>query len=73
MSQDDKVRENRARRAAQRRGWKLEKSRARDVNALGYGRYLLLDAKGKPVADMYLPDLPYSDTLEQIEAKLGIK
>jgi hypothetical protein len=74
MDQDFKVRENRARRAAQRRGWRLEKSRARDPHAIGYGLYLLVDATGAPQVkgDIYLSDLPYSSTLEQIEKALGI-
>jgi hypothetical protein len=73
MDQDLKVRENKARRAAQRRGWRLEKSRARDQHAIGYGRYLLLDASGKPVSsDFYLPEMPYGATIEDVERLLGL-
>jgi hypothetical protein len=43
MSPDpaDKVRENRARRAAERQGLQLEKSRRRDSRAIDFGRYWL--------------------------------
>lgn len=39
----DKVRENRLRRAADRQGLRLDKSKLRDPNALGYGLYALID------------------------------
>lgn len=42
----DKVRENRLRRMASRRGLRLEKSRLRDIGALGYGTYRLAAASG---------------------------
>jgi len=38
----EKVRENRLRRAAERQGLRLEKSRRRDPNALDYGTYQLI-------------------------------
>jgi hypothetical protein len=44
MRQEDKVLENKLRRMASRRGWRLEKSRRRDPNALDYGGYMLVDA-----------------------------
>ena len=69
---DLKYREQRARRAAKRRGWTLEKSRSRDPNALGYGLYYIADASGAPVHNLYHPGLPYSATLEQVEEMLGI-
>ena len=40
----DKSRENRARRIAERRGFRLEKSRRRDPRSVGYGQYQLIDA-----------------------------
>jgi len=43
---DDKVRENRLRRMAQRQGLRLEKSRRRDRRALDYGRYWLVRHDG---------------------------
>jgi hypothetical protein len=39
----DKVRENRLRRMAQRRGYLLIKSRRRDPGALDYGLFVLVD------------------------------
>jgi hypothetical protein len=39
----EKVMENRLRRVADRRGLRLVKSRSRDVNAVDYGRYALID------------------------------
>jgi hypothetical protein len=39
----DKVRENRLRRMAERRGWRLEKSRRRDRLAPDFGTYQLVD------------------------------
>lgn len=39
----DKVRENRIRRIADRRGLRLVKSSRRDPNALDYGLYALID------------------------------
>src|SRR5260370_1270190 len=40
----EKVRENRLRRVAERRGLRLEKSRRRDSQAIDYGTYQLVDA-----------------------------
>jgi hypothetical protein len=40
---EEKIRENRLRRAARRQGLKLTKSRRRDPRALDYGRYWLTD------------------------------
>jgi hypothetical protein len=39
----EKVMENRLRRVADRRGLRLVKSRSRDVNAIDYGLYALID------------------------------
>jgi hypothetical protein len=66
---EEKARENRLRRMAERRGLRLEKSRRRDPGALTYGRYWLL--RGKEIVG----DLPYSfdsdrectTTLDEIE------
>jgi hypothetical protein len=41
---DEKVRENRLRRMADRQGLRLVKSRRRDPRALDYGTYVLVDA-----------------------------
>jgi hypothetical protein len=42
--QQRKVLENRLRRAADRQGMRLEKSRLRDPRAIGYGTFMLTDA-----------------------------
>lgn len=46
MSNQDKVRENRLRRAAARQGLTLSRSRRRDPRARDFGRYWLADADG---------------------------
>ena len=47
--QDRKVLENRLRRAADRQGLRLEKSRMRDPRAIGYGTYQLVDDRSAAV------------------------
>jgi hypothetical protein len=42
---DPRVRENRGRRAADRQGYRLEKSRSRDPRAVDYGLYALIDVQ----------------------------
>lgn len=42
---DDKVRENRLRRMADRQGLTLQKSRRRDPRALDYGRWFIIRAE----------------------------
>jgi hypothetical protein len=67
---EDKVRENRLRRTAQRRGYRLMKSRGRDTAAPGYGGYMLIAAFGNLVmlgADPY----SFSATLEDVEDYLN--
>ena len=66
----NKVRENRLRRIAERRGYRLTKSRARDKAAPGYGGYMLIAAFGNLVmlgADPY----SFSATLEEVEDYLN--
>lgn len=48
MENEEKVRENRLRRMAERQGYKLEKSRRRDPRAKDYGTITLVPEKGKP-------------------------
>jgi hypothetical protein len=50
MDSNEKVRENRLRRMAERQGLTLQKSRLRDVRAIGYGTYQLADSAGAVVA-----------------------
>jgi hypothetical protein len=49
-TQEYKVLENRLRRAANRQGLRLEKSRARDPRAIGYGTYHLVDVDTNTLA-----------------------
>ena len=46
---DDKIRENRLRRAAARQGLILRKSGRRDPRALDYGRFWLIDTPTRSV------------------------
>jgi hypothetical protein len=62
VTSENKVRENRLRRVAERRGWKLTKSRRRDPLAIDYGRWFLR-AEGQM-------DRMFSD-LDGVEAFLG--
>lgn len=66
----EKVRENRLRRMAARRGYTLQKSRRRDPLALDFGGYMLIDAGtnravcgGSPYA--------YAADLDDVAAFLG--
>jgi hypothetical protein len=68
MTISDKGRENRARRIAERRGYRLEKSRRRDPRATDYGRYQLIDAATNTVASIGGPWL----TLHEAERQLDI-
>jgi hypothetical protein len=70
---EEKVRENRLRRMAERQGLRLEKSRRRDPRALDYGSYALFDletgdAKAGAVAGERLPRQRF--TLDDVEAYL---
>jgi hypothetical protein len=65
---DDKVRENRLRRMAQRQGLQLIKSRRRDPRAIDYGQYWIADVRSN-----FLHKGPYNDgfaDLDQVEGFL---
>jgi len=68
MDNFEKTRENRARRAAERRGLRLERSRRRDPQAIGYGRYQLIDVATNTVTS--LGGVGGWLTLDQAEAQL---
>jgi len=70
MDNYEKTRENRARRAAERRGLRLERSRRRDPQAIGYGRYQLIDIATGAVAS--LGGTGGWLTLDQAEAQLRL-
>lgn len=61
MDQEEKVRENRLRRMAQRQGLRLAKTRRLDPLAIDYGTYQLVPAKGKPLG-------PF--TIDEVERQL---
>jgi hypothetical protein len=69
MADNDKVRENRLRRVAERRGMRIEKSKRRDPKAIDFGGYMLIDAAANTVISGSTP-YPYSDTLDDIERML---
>ncbi len=67
---DEKVRENRLRRVAKRRGLRLTKSSRRDPRALDFGGWMLVDIYQNVVvagADVH----EYSMSLEDVEEFLG--
>lgn len=66
---EDKVRENRLRRMAQRQGYVLKKSRRRDPRAIDFDGYMLVDAAQNVGVVGYTPHA-YSADLDEIEAFL---
>lgn len=66
MAETDKVRENRLRRMAERRGIRIEKSRRRDPKALDFGGYMLIDAATNG-AIMGASPYAYSASLDEVE------
>jgi hypothetical protein len=71
VSDDDKVREARLRRAAQRQGLKLVRSRRRDSQAAGFGRYALVDPDTNRAVAGELGSAA-SMTLDQVEEWLSV-
>ncbi len=69
--QDEKVRENRLRRMAERQGLKLSKSPRRDPRALDYNRWMVVadGAEGHPLIGAQ-GGHTYYFTLDEIEAHL---
>lgn len=66
---DDKVRENRLRRMAERQGLQLQKSRRRDPRAYDYGSYQLVDTATNVMAAGN-HQTGYGLDLDQVEAWL---
>ena len=62
----EKVRENKMRRVADRRGYRLLKSRRRDPLAIGYNGYMVVAVETKAVVLGGIPR-PFSATLEAVE------
>jgi hypothetical protein len=67
MQTNEKIRENKARRVAERQGFRLMKSRRRDVNAIDYGRYLLINVQTNGLAEGYDSSGNAKATLSDIE------
>lgn len=65
MRAEDKVRENRLRRVADRRGLRLHKCRRRDPFAVGYDGYMLVWKDGTPYAGD--DRTPYGLDLDAVE------
>jgi hypothetical protein len=63
MDNEEKARENRLRRMAERQGLRLLKCRRRDPLALGYGLYALVSLRQR------MPDR-FTMTLDEVEATL---
>jgi hypothetical protein len=66
---EEKVRENRLRRMAERQGLALRKSRRRDPRALEFGTYMLVDPYRNAIAAGDV-NRGYGLSLDEIEAEL---
>jgi hypothetical protein len=66
----EKVMENRLRRIAERRGLQLLKSRRRDVNAIDYGGFMLVDGSTNS-AVLGAGPYAYSADLDDVRRFLG--
>lgn len=66
MMTDDKVRENRLRRAAERQGLRIIKSRRRDPRAIDYGGYMIVDIQLNAVVAGEL-NSPMAMSLDEVE------
>jgi hypothetical protein len=62
----DKIRENRLRRAIERQGYRLTKSRRRDPRAYDFGRYMIIEPNRKFVVAGANPNA-FSMTLDDVE------
>ncbi len=67
---EEKVMENRFRRALARRGYSLQKSRRRDPRALDYGGYMIIDPGTNSVIAGGSPR-EFSMSLSEVEAWLA--
>ncbi|MDF2809899.1 MAG: hypothetical protein K0S56_930 [Microvirga sp.] len=66
----DKVKENRLRLTAERRGFKLKRSRRRDPQAVDFGGYMLVDIRADTVV-LGGGVFSFQASLEEVEAYLG--
>ena len=68
MDTNEKVRENRLRRMADRHGYRVMKSRSRDSKAVDYGLYALIDVQiGGAVNPAIAQRWTCSWTLDEVE------
>lgn len=67
---DEKIRENRLRRIAERQGLAVQKSRRRDPRALDYGKYRIIDPEINGVVAGASP-WNYSMDLDEVEEWLN--
>jgi hypothetical protein len=72
MPDEDKVRENRLRRIAERRGYSLEKSRRRDPKAPDFARFRVIEMRENRAVFGAEPHA-FSATLDEVEQWLGEK
>ena len=72
MEVEEKVRENKLRRVAERRGFQIVKSRRKDPQAVDFGGYMLTDIRTNAVV-LGSGAFAYSATLEDIENYFGLK
>ena len=70
MDYSEKVRENRLRKKADRMGYRLVKSRRRDVDAIDYGLYAIVYADHGGTIHAQGVCSPYALTLDEVEAWL---
>ena len=67
----ERTREARLRRAADRQGLILQRSRRRDPRALGYGTYQLIDAATKAIVlERGIPGVGFGADLDDVEKYL---
>lgn len=69
MTEEDKVRANRLRRAAARQGLQLIKSRRRDPRALDFGGWMIVEISTNKVVAGATPR-EYSMSLDDVESYL---
>jgi hypothetical protein len=70
MDMKEKTRENRVRRAVERRGLRLVKSRRRDPMAIGYGKYRVETGDGVE-ATGFDSAMGWGLTLDEVEDRLA--
>jgi hypothetical protein len=71
MTNSEKVREDRLRRMAERRGLRLEKSRRRDPMAIDYGTFHLIEIASNSVASLGGGPLSIDDVERQLRGGNG--